>query len=116
MLVDDDADVRALTGEMLRELGHRPLIFADGAAALGALDGGIAADLLLTDFAMPGINGRELIERIAALHPAIPAILMTGHADVDLSNFAKGRVLRKPFVMSALARVLEEFSAPFREG
>lgn len=111
LLVDDDADVRSLTAEMLTELGHRPISASDGLAALAALDDADDTDILLTDYAMPGMDGLELIEQVTRERPAMRAVLMTGHADVDLSrHILVHPVLRKPFTMAALAKVLESMS------
>lgn len=111
LLVDDDADVRNLTAEMLTELGYTPIGAADAQSALTALDQSGNVDILLTDYAMPGVDGLELIERVTRERPAIRAVLMTGHADVDLSGHLRRHpVLNKPFTMSALAQILESLS------
>ena len=108
VLVDDDSDVRGLTAEMLAELGHHPLTTASGEAALRMLEGEPGVDVLLTDYAMPGMDGIELIDRATRSRPGLRGILITGHADIDLSRHAKAHpVLRKPFTMAALAQVLE---------
>ncbi len=111
LLVDDDADVRSLTAEMLIELGHSPISAPDGQAALALLAEADDMDILLTDYAMPGVDGLELIDQAARLRPAMRAVLMTGHADVDGSSDARAHaILLKPFTMSALARVLDSMS------
>jgi signal transduction histidine kinase/CheY-like chemotaxis protein len=118
LVVDDDADVRRLTGEMLSELGHHPLLVADGDAALAALaenalhepsqEGVTRIDLLLADYAMPGQNGMEVIAQASRTWPELSAILVTGHADIDGPILVGGqKVLRKPFTMAALASALE---------
>jgi len=122
LVVDDDADVRKLTGEMLSELGHQPLLVGDGDAALAALSQQAAGDadgqgleridLLLADYAMPGQNGMEVIAQASRSWPSVSAILVTGHADIDGPFLVGGqKVLRKPFTMAALASALEELIA-----
>ncbi|HSP25019.1 MAG TPA: PAS domain S-box protein, partial [Saliniramus sp.] len=60
LLVDDDALVAFGTASMLEDLGHVVIEANSGAKALGLLEAHPAIDLLITDFAMPGMNGREL--------------------------------------------------------
>jgi CheY-like chemotaxis protein len=56
-------------------------------------------DLMLVDFAMPGMNGVETAQRAATIRPGLPILLATGYADAaGLSGEAgRGRILRKPF-------------------
>ncbi|MCW1384063.1 response regulator [Novosphingobium sp. KCTC 2891] len=82
LVVDDDEAVRTVLVEQLREWGMEVASAVDGKAALEAL----AAtpdhfDILLTDYAMPGINGAELIDRVVAMPNAPRCLLMTGYAD-----------------------------------
>ncbi len=116
LVVDDDTDVRKLTGEMLSELGHHPILVADGAAALTTLgeveQGNEMIDLMLADYAMPGRNGMEVIAEAANMCPGLASILVTGHADIDGPMLVGGqKVLRKPFTMAALAMALEDLAA-----
>jgi signal transduction histidine kinase/ActR/RegA family two-component response regulator len=108
LLVDDDVDVRSLTAEMLAELGHRPLSAAGADDALQMLEDEAGIDVLLTDYAMPGMDGLELIDLVRQRWPGIRAILITGHAEIDLSKHAQMHpVLTKPFTMADLSQVLE---------
>jgi len=56
-------------------------------------------DLVMLDFAMPGINGVDLARQVRVLAPTQPLLLMTGHADVQRVEAAADGVplLRKPF-------------------
>jgi DNA-binding NtrC family response regulator len=57
------------------------------------------------------MDGLELIEQVRRRRPSVRAVLMTGHADIDLSRHVREYpVLRKPFTMSALSQVLESLS------
>ena len=98
LLVDDDDAVRTVVGEQLRELGFEVTATADGASAIGALDDGAEIDLLLTDFAMPGLNGVQTINRIRSLRPDMRSAIMTGYADESLSAIDRESmtVFRKP--------------------
>jgi PAS domain S-box-containing protein len=103
LVVDDDASVRGITTTFLDELGHRTLEAANGAAALALLDSGERIDLLVTDLAMPGMSGTELVEQVRARWPAMPVLLLTGYADPSMHS-AGYPVLRKPFRQGELAR------------
>ena len=107
-LVDDDSDVRAFLCDLLEELGHSVKAFATGAEALAALEGQ-APDLILVDFAMPGMNGAELAGHVRARHPDLPIVFITGFAESDQLEAAAADgapVLRKPFGMDELARMV----------
>jgi CheY-like chemotaxis protein len=79
LIVDDDADVRALTREILEQAGYRLLEAARGPDALAlarAHDGPI--HLLLTDVVMPGMSGPELARQLAAGRPDTAVLYMSG--------------------------------------
>ncbi len=104
LLVDDDEAVRTVVGEQLRELGFNVVAACDGASAITAADEGIEFDLLLSDFAMPGINGVQTIKRIRSVRPEIRSALMTGYADDSLASFDREAftVFRKPIDFNEL--------------
>ena len=104
LLVDDDDAVRTVVGEQLRELGFEVTATADGASAVRAVDDGADFDVVLTDFAMPGFNGVQTINRIRALRPDIRSALMTGYADESLTAIDRQSmtVFRKPIDIDEL--------------
>jgi PAS domain S-box-containing protein len=105
MVIDDDADVRGFLSELLEGLGHRVEAFEDPQAAIGALDGR-PPDLVLIDFAMPGMNGAQLAAALRSRHPALPVAFVTGYAESDQLEGVLGGdvpVLRKPFAVDELA-------------
>ena len=104
LLVDDDDAVRTVVGEQLRELGFDVIATPDGASAISAVDDGVEFDLLLSDFAMPGINGVQTINRIKSLRPDIRSALMTGYADDRLTAIDREAitVFRKPIDINEL--------------
>ncbi|WP_268800962.1 response regulator [Pseudomonas huanghezhanensis] len=95
MLVDDDEAVRSVTAMMLESMGYNVVQVADGARAITQVDGRI--DLVLSDYAMPGMNGAELAALVAAAHPTLPVIFITGYADTDVLGLAGASVIQKPF-------------------
>lgn len=81
---------------------------ASGLQALSWLDAGADADLLISDFAMPAMNGRELIQEVRHRYPEPPALLMTGYAGGSVRLAFDGpqrrnvALLRKPVSGAAL--------------
>jgi CheY-like chemotaxis protein len=104
LVVDDDPDVRELTGELLVELGYRCVLCADAAGALASFaEQPWAFAALLADFAMPGMNGIQLIEAVHRCQPTLPALLVTGYADHRAAiAFGPANILHKPFTIAAL--------------
>jgi two-component system, cell cycle sensor histidine kinase and response regulator CckA len=90
-------------------LGYDVHSFASGADALGGLaSGSPRPDLLITDVIMPGMNGRVLAERVAALVPAIRVLFVSGYTEhfiVDRGVLKKGiEFLAKPYSIEQLAQ------------
>ncbi|MEE7461257.1 hypothetical protein MFUR16E_07890 [Methylobacterium fujisawaense] len=105
LLVDDDGQVRSTAAAMLEEMGHTVAALSSGSEALHLLAGENAVDLLLADYAMPGMTGSELATRAVAARPSLRVLLMTGYADAAaLPDDAP--VLRKPFAFGELAHAV----------
>ena len=106
LLVDDDKAVRTVLAEQLRELGFKVDEVADGRSAIDRLKGNGEYDVLLTDFAMPGMNGLDTIRTAVEQRPTIRALLMTGYADEDAVADARSKVpvIRKPINLEELVR------------
>lgn len=83
-LVDDDPDLLAAQEQSLRLAGFRAEPFSDPAEALRGL-GPDWPGVVLSDVRMPGMDGFELFQRIHALDPELPVILLTGHGDVPMA-------------------------------
>ena len=108
LLVDDDLAVREILGGQLQEHGYKVISAENGSVGLQILEArDWPVDILLTDFAMPGMNGIETIEKARALQPNLRAILMTGYADDQLLNAnVEIPIMRKPIEFDELERVL----------
>ena len=119
LLVDDEDLVRQGTAEMLREMGHEVHCASGGAEALGLLSRGASADVVVTDFKMPQMDGAELAANIRVSHPGLPVLLITGYTGVSEHALDLPR-LSKPFGMFELADALsrlfeaEQKIVPFR--
>ena len=105
LLVDDEDIVRTGTAEMLRDLGHSVTEALGGAEALDRVKGGLAFDLLVTDYKMPRMNGAELARQMRAIRPDTPILLITGYTGVDEEAPDLMR-LTKPFRQADLADAL----------
>jgi CheY-like chemotaxis protein len=105
LLVDDDPAVRDVTAAMLEDLGYVVIKADSGAAALDLLSRGILVDLMLADFAMPGMTGGELVAAATERRPNLPVLLVTGYADDRvLAAATEDRLVLKPFRTEGLAR------------
>jgi CheY-like chemotaxis protein len=103
LLVDDDADVRAVTSAILAEHGCRVTDVASGLAALDTEAAGEIFDVILLDFAMPGLNGGETAARLRERRPGKHVVMMSGFADIEtLSTSWDGPLLHKPFSAATL--------------
>jgi len=98
LLVDDEAVVREVLATQLEEAGFEVSQAVDGIAALGLLGEGHGFDLLITDLAMPGLDGVGLIREIQRRYPMLPAILLTGFAG-DAATLAIGRTIEGRFLL-----------------
>jgi len=118
LVVDDQDDVREVTVAHLQTLGYQPLPAASGRAALALLEDHAAAiDVLMADYAMPGMSGLDLVEAARARSPNLPVVIVTGY--VDTSNLGgqvkNAALLRKPYRMDELAAAIEQARRRGRE-
>jgi signal transduction histidine kinase len=105
LLVDDDHAVREVTAALLRELRYRVYEAGSGGAALDLLQRDPDIELMLVDFAMPGMSGADLARRVNATRPLLPLLFITGFAEHQaLSGIAENRIIRKPFQRAELAQ------------
>ena len=104
LLVDDDPLVRELVGEQLRCAGFSVTVCGEGRAAIERLDSGLPVDLLLTDFAMPEMNGVTLAREARKRRPSLPVVVLTGYVSeaADAAGDADFALLRKPIDSAAL--------------
>jgi PAS domain S-box-containing protein len=105
LLIDDDSDVREVAAAMLEDLGCTVIGAGSGGAALDLLASGEPISLILSDYAMPGMNGAEVERAAEHLRPGVPLVFMTGYADLTaLRHVGSERIIRKPFNEAELAR------------
>ncbi len=120
LLVEDEANLRYLARQFLEKQGYRVIDAADGAVAVQiavAHEGVI--HLLLTDVIMPGMNGRELAQRISEIRPNVKVLYMSGYTENVIGRNgtldAGVRLLQKPFTLRDLKSKVREVldSTPF---
>ncbi len=113
LVVDDDPGVRHFIVQCLKSLGYAVTEAASGKEGLNRLDAD-RPDLLVVDFAMPGMTGAQLAAQARLGAPDLAVLLVTGYADARAIKdlVSSEEVLRKPFKVSELAigvrRALEE--------
>jgi len=113
LLVEDDPNVRAATRRFLEDAGHQVLEAADGGEALEVLErypGDV--HLVITDVVMPGMSGRDLVERLARLRPRLRTLYISGYADSQLARRQLAErdvaLLQKPFTAETLTRKVRD--------
>jgi CheY-like chemotaxis protein len=113
LVVEDEPLVRSLAVRALQDQGYHVLQAEDGPAALTvsqANEGEI--HLLVTDVVMPGMNGKELADRLSAERPGLRVLYVSGytdHAVVRHGVLEEGiAFLSKPFDMGNLTRMVRE--------
>jgi PAS domain S-box-containing protein len=113
LLVEDEANLRYLARQYLEKQGYKVIEAADGAVAMQiavAHEGVI--HLLLTDVIMPGMNGRELAQRISEIRPNVKVLYMSGYTENVIGHNgtldAGIRLLQKPFNLRDLKNKVRE--------
>lgn len=110
LYVDDEASARALAVDVLSHLGYQVVTSSSGAEALVVLEqADCAIQVVLSDYAMPSMNGEELYNRVRTLRSELPFVLVTGFADdkIESSGYKKyDGLVRKPFSIERIAEVV----------
>jgi signal transduction histidine kinase len=112
LVVEDEAQVRHMTVDALRELGYTVVQAGDGNQALEQLAMQPRIDLLFTDIMMPGMTGRQLADKATAERPGLKILYTTGYTRNAIVH--NGIVdygvafLAKPFSIEALARKVRD--------
>lgn len=111
LLVEDDATVRTSIERMLTTNGYSVLTAADGAEAV-TIARTASMDVVLTDVAMSGLNGRETADRIRLTKPDVPIVFMSGYTDDAVLRRGVGDrellFLQKPFGADELSRAIDD--------
>ncbi|MGE3475132.1 MAG: response regulator [Rhodospirillaceae bacterium] len=111
LVVDDEVMVRALVGEMLRELGYTVCEADSAKGAIALIRKGLPITTIITDIQMPDITGIELAGMIRQARPDIRVIYMTAYAKEAAqkgNQLLNHDVLVKPFTFEQLESVMIE--------
>jgi two-component system cell cycle sensor histidine kinase/response regulator CckA len=100
LVVDDEPPIRLLVARILERQGHHVIQCGNAASALEVTE---PVDLLLVDYVLPDINGRELTEKLRATRATLPVILMSGFLpDPELAPPAPSTFMQKPMTPQVL--------------
>lgn len=112
LVVDDDAQVRDMIRDILSNAGHQVVVAQDGADGVERFKADPGFDVIITDLAMPKLNGLQLARVCKTLRPAVPVVMLTGWGmlltEEELSEHGVDEVLSKPVRMD---QVLNTVSA-----
>jgi two-component system cell cycle sensor histidine kinase/response regulator CckA len=113
LVVEDDPAVRPLVALTLERYGYRVLVTASAEEAIELVEGTeVPIDLVLTDVVMPGLNGRELAERLETLRPGLKVLFTSGYPADTLVRHgiagASAAYLEKPYLSEELGRKVRE--------
>ena len=107
LAVDDDEIVLLNTAAMLADMGHTVLQARSGPEALQVLEKS-RVDLVITDFAMPGMSGADLVDMIQRGESNLPVVMVSGYAEIPEGSATGVPRLGKPFRPHQLAQVISQ--------
>jgi signal transduction histidine kinase len=114
LVVEDDEMVATGTLAMLEDLGHTAIAAESAALALEILEADNAIDIVVTDHAMPGMNGTELARHIHDTWPKLPVVLVTGYAELPDRPDPLLPRLAKPYRLQELGDLITALGAKHR--
>jgi len=108
LVVEDNPDVRNVAVSLLEQLGYRTVEAETASEALEILAAGADVSLVFSDVVLPGqTDGLALARTVSKRYPRIPVVLTTGYTKVFAAD-PEFPVLRKPYQLSALGRVIHQ--------
>jgi len=113
LVVEDEAEVRETTIELLNKLGYSTLEAEDGENALRVIESGAPIDVLFSDVVMPGpVRSSQLAEKARQLIPGIRILFTSGYLEQEIAQRGKLdadiHVLKKPYTAETLAMKLQQ--------
>jgi PAS domain S-box-containing protein len=106
LVVDDDPLIAMTMNAVLTDMGHQSREAHSGKVALELLETGCVVDVIITDYAMPGMTGIQFAERVKAQWPALPVILASGYAELPEDSGTDIIRLPKPYGRADLIRAI----------
>jgi CheY-like chemotaxis protein len=114
LLVDDDSLIASSTRLLLESIGHRVVDATSAESAIEVLEKETEIDLVMTDYAMPGMTGLELATYVRRFRPELPVLLVTGFADLPTGSLPNIARLSKPYRQTQLEEHLATLLADHR--
>ncbi len=120
LVVEDDAEVRSLVIDMLKDLGYATIEAENAVQALGQIDAHPEIALMITDVVMPGMNGRALANEAHVRRPDLPVLFTTGYTRNAIVHHGvldpDVHVIIKPYTIETLAAKVQELVQAARSG
>lgn len=110
LVIDDDEDIRLCMSLLFESAGYNVISVCDGLDALYEMKKR-QFDVIVTDFSLPILNGRQLLGRIHAMHPEMPVILVSATVPDDSGALKEDQFfacLRKPFEGALLLELVRQ--------
>jgi len=115
LVVDDDAQVRDMIRDILSNAGHKVVVAHDGADGVERFKADSSFDVIITDLAMPKLNGLQLARVCKTLRPNVPVVMLTGWGvlltEEELSEHGVDEVLSKPVRMDQVINTISAVRA-----
>lgn len=103
LVVDDDPQVRDMIRDILSNVGHTVVVAVDGSDGVEKFKADPSFELVITDLAMPKLNGLQLARVCKTLRPSVPVVMLTGWGvlltEDELAEHGVDEVLSKPVRM-----------------
>ncbi len=116
LVVEDNTDVKNVAVSLLEQLGYKTIAVESASEALDVLASGKTVNLVFTDVALPGqLDGLALARKVTNRYRTIPIVLTTGYTRAFDSD-PEFPVLRKPYQISALGRLIHQALYPRSTG
>lgn len=106
LVVDDDPLIAMTMNAVLTDMGHQSYEAHSGKIALELLETGCHVDVIITDYAMPGMTGIQFAQRVKAQWPSVPIILASGYAELPEESSADIIRLPKPYGRADLVQAI----------
>ena len=107
LVADDEQAVRKVLTSILRLLSCEVRAVEDGQRALGVLEQE-RFDLVISDYQMPGMNGKILLEKIRQKFPDLPLVMISGADERHIGKMDGIPFLKKPVRLAALTELMEK--------
>lgn len=113
LLVDDEATLLTITGDIFQQCGYRTLTARSGEEAIGIYrDHGAEINLVLMDLGMPGMGGKKCLEILREMNPLVKVIIASGYGSYDITKnprqFGAAAFLDKPYRLDILTKTVRE--------